>query len=123
MDVSKEGFLIDGSGVALEGIILHRDGEVDLTALQAVGDQRAELQLALAVDGGNTSREVGLLAIERLDGDGDGTAAEARRSLPEASHGVYHTGVCFYLRANIRNYRELARVDSSCERLRRGYRT
>ena len=33
MDVPEEGFLVDGGGVALEGVILHRDGEVDLTAL------------------------------------------------------------------------------------------
>ena len=123
MDVPEEGFLVDGGSVALEGVILHCDGEINLTTLQAVGDQRAELQLALAVDGGNTCREVGLLAIERLDGDGDGAATEASRGLPEASHGVYHTGVCFYSRANIRNIRELARPDSRCERLRREYRT
>ena len=91
MDIADECLAVDEAGVALEGVVIDADAEVDLAPLQLASDKATQLELGCAVGRGDTCREVGLLAVEGLDGYGDGTRAVAQGGLTEARHGVYHS--------------------------------
>ena len=49
MDVADECLAVDEAGVALEGVVIDADAEVDLAPLQLAGDEATQLELGRAV--------------------------------------------------------------------------